>query len=80
MNSEITYAEVRFKNEPKSSGTKSEPPTAPKEKTNPQKSDSSFPKLLASLLILLLLLTISFLIAFIFFFKNILIFIKKKRL
>lgn len=27
MNSEITYAEVRFKNEPKSSGTKSEPPT-----------------------------------------------------
>ncbi|XP_020937627.1 C-type lectin domain family 4 member A-like isoform X3 [Sus scrofa] len=66
MNSEITYAEVRFKNEPKSSGTKSEPPTAPKEKTNPQKSDSSFPKLLASLLILLLLLTISFLIAFIY--------------
>ncbi|XP_020937625.1 C-type lectin domain family 4 member A-like isoform X1 [Sus scrofa] len=70
MNSEITYAEVRFKNEPKSSGTKSEPPTAPKEKTNPQKSDSSFPKLLASLLILLLLLTISFLIAFIFFFQK----------
>ncbi|XP_047643568.1 C-type lectin domain family 4 member A isoform X1 [Phacochoerus africanus] len=70
MNSEITYAEVRFKNEPTSSGTKSEPPTAPKEKTNPQKCDPSFPKLLASLLILLLLLTISFLIAFIFFFQK----------
>uniref|UniRef100_A0A8C3YFM3 C-type lectin domain family 4 member A n=1 Tax=Catagonus wagneri TaxID=51154 RepID=A0A8C3YFM3_9CETA len=67
MNSEITYAEVRFNNEPKSSGAKSEPPSAPKEKTNPHKSDPSFPKLLlASLLILLLLLAISFLIAFIY--------------
>ncbi|XP_007170171.2 C-type lectin domain family 4 member A isoform X2 [Balaenoptera acutorostrata] len=66
MTSEVTYAEVRFKNEPQSLGTKSEPPAAPKEKTNPHKSHPSFPKLLlASLLILLLLLAISFLIAFI---------------
>ncbi|XP_036723180.1 C-type lectin domain family 4 member A-like isoform X3 [Balaenoptera musculus] len=66
MTSEVTYAEVRFKNEPQSLGTKSEPPAAPKEKTNLHKSHPSFPKLLlASLLILLLLLAISFLIAFI---------------
>ncbi|XP_057556713.1 C-type lectin domain family 4 member A-like [Hippopotamus amphibius kiboko] len=72
MTSETTYAELKFKNEPQSSGTKSEPPAAPQKKTNPHKSDSSFPKqLLASLVILLLLLlAISFLIAFIFFFQK----------
>ncbi|XP_059790431.1 C-type lectin domain family 4 member A-like isoform X1 [Balaenoptera ricei] len=71
MTSEVTYAEVRFKNKPQSLGTKSEPPAAPKEKTNLHKSHPSFPKpLLASLLILLLLLAISFLIAFIFFFQK----------
>ncbi|XP_065779042.1 C-type lectin domain family 4 member A [Muntiacus reevesi] len=69
MTSEITYAEVKF-NKPKSSGTKSEPPAAPKE-NNLHQSGHSFPKLLlTSLLILLLLLAISFLIAFIFFFQK----------
>ncbi|XP_004407674.1 PREDICTED: LOW QUALITY PROTEIN: C-type lectin domain family 4 member A [Odobenus rosmarus divergens] len=66
MTSETTYAELSFKNESKSSSTKSWPPAAPKEKTSPHKSNPSFPKLLfASLLVLLLLLTISFFIAFI---------------
>ncbi|XP_024435245.2 C-type lectin domain family 4 member A [Desmodus rotundus] len=71
MASEITYAEVSFKNESKSLGTKSEPPTAPKEKTSPHKSNPGFPKaLFPSLLILLLLLAISFFIAFIIFFQK----------
>uniref|UniRef100_A0A7N5P5C6 C-type lectin domain family 4 member A n=1 Tax=Ailuropoda melanoleuca TaxID=9646 RepID=A0A7N5P5C6_AILME len=66
MTSETTYAELSFKDESKSSGTKSWPPAAPKEKTNPHKSNPSFPKLLfAVFLVLLLLLTISFFIAFI---------------
>ncbi|XP_032246645.1 C-type lectin domain family 4 member A-like [Phoca vitulina] len=66
MTSETTYAELSFKNESKSSSTKSWPPAAPKEKTSPHKSNPSFPKLLfASLLVLLLLLAISFFIAFI---------------
>lgn len=69
MTSEITYAEVKF-NKPKSSGTKSEPPAAPKE-NNLHQSGHSFSKLLlTSLLILLLLLAISFFIAFIFFFQK----------
>ncbi|XP_011364087.1 C-type lectin domain family 4 member A-like [Pteropus vampyrus] len=62
MTSEITYAEVSFKNESKSSGTKSEPP---EEKTSPQRSNFSFSKVLFPLLTLLLLLAISFFIAFI---------------
>ncbi|XP_036924183.1 C-type lectin domain family 4 member A-like isoform X1 [Sturnira hondurensis] len=71
MASEITYAEVRFDNESKSLGTKSEPPTAPKEKTSPHKSNPDFPKVLfSSLLVLLLLLAISFFIAFIIFFQK----------
>lgn len=71
MTSEITYAEVRFKNESKSSGTKSEPLAAPKEKTSLYKSNPGFSKVLfASLLILLLLLTISLFIAFIIFFQK----------
>ncbi|XP_055446944.1 C-type lectin domain family 4 member A-like isoform X1 [Bubalus kerabau] len=69
MTSEVTYAEVKF-NKPKSSGTESEPPAAPKE-TKLHQSGHSFSKLLlTSLLILLLLLAISFLIAFIFFFQK----------
>lgn len=69
MTSEVTYAEVKF-NKPKSSGTKSEPPAAPKE-TNLHQSGHSFSKLLlTSLLILLLLLAISFLIAFLFYFQK----------
>nr|XP_035972375.1 C-type lectin domain family 4 member A-like isoform X1 [Halichoerus grypus] len=71
MTSETTYAELSFKNESKSSSTKSWPPAAPKEKTSPHKSNPSFPKLLfASLLVLLLLLAISFFIAFIIFFQK----------
>ncbi|XP_054575292.1 C-type lectin domain family 4 member A isoform X3 [Eptesicus fuscus] len=66
MTSEITYAEVKFKNESTSLGTKSEPSAAPKEKTSLHKTNPGFPKaLLPSLLILLLLLAISFFIAFI---------------
>uniref|UniRef100_A0AC11DUR7 C-type lectin domain family 4 member A n=1 Tax=Ovis aries TaxID=9940 RepID=A0AC11DUR7_SHEEP len=69
MTSEVTYAEVKF-NKPKSSGTKSEPPAAPKE-TNLHQSGHSFSKLLlTSLLILLLLLAVSFLIAFLFYFQK----------
>ncbi|KAM9672378.1 C-type lectin domain family 4 member A-like isoform 2-T2 [Trichechus inunguis] len=65
MSSEITYAEVRFKNEFNASGAVSKPPAAPKEKTSPYQRNPGFPKqLLASLLILLLLLAISFFIAF----------------
>ncbi|XP_037023706.2 C-type lectin domain family 4 member A isoform X2 [Artibeus jamaicensis] len=71
MASEITYAEVRFNNESRSLGTKSEPPTAPKEKTSPHKSNPGFPKVLfSSLVILLLLLAVSFFIAFIIFFQK----------
>uniref|UniRef100_A0A287CRW9 C-type lectin domain-containing protein n=1 Tax=Ictidomys tridecemlineatus TaxID=43179 RepID=A0A287CRW9_ICTTR len=66
MASEITYAEVRFKNELKSSGTNSDSPAAPKENTTPLKSNPAFPKLLlGSLLILFLLLAILFFVAFI---------------
>ncbi|XP_032974490.1 C-type lectin domain family 4 member A isoform X2 [Rhinolophus ferrumequinum] len=80
MTSEITYAEVRFKNESKSSGTKSEPPAAPKEKTSPYKSNPGFSKaLFLSLLILLLLLAISFFIAFIIFFQKYSHLLKEKK-
>nr|XP_012615857.2 C-type lectin domain family 4 member A [Microcebus murinus] len=71
MASEITYAEVNFKNGSKSSGTNSASPAAPKERTTPHKSNPGFPKLLyPSLLILFLLLAISFCIAFIVFFQK----------
>ncbi|KAG3292448.1 C-type lectin domain family 4 member A [Ictidomys tridecemlineatus] len=71
MASEITYAEVRFKNELKSSGTNSDSPAAPKENTTPLKSNPAFPKLLlGSLLILFLLLAILFFVAFIIFFNK----------
>ncbi|XP_037702374.1 C-type lectin domain family 4 member A isoform X3 [Choloepus didactylus] len=66
MASEVMYAELNFENESKSSGTNSEPLSAPNKKTSSHKSNPSFPKLfLASLLILVLLLAISFFIAFI---------------
>ncbi|XP_023404841.1 C-type lectin domain family 4 member A-like isoform X1 [Loxodonta africana] len=71
MASEVTYAEVRFKNESNTSSASSEPSAAPKEKTSPQQSNPGFPKqLLASLLIFLLLLAISSFIAFIIFFQR----------
>lgn len=80
MTSEITYAEVRFKNESKSSDTKSEPPAAPEEKTSPYKSNPGFSKtLFLSLLILLLLLAISFFIAFIIFFQKYSQLLKEKK-
>ncbi|XP_023605594.1 C-type lectin domain family 4 member A [Myotis lucifugus] len=80
MTSEITYAEVSFKNESTSLGTKSEPPAAPKEKTSLHKSNPGFPKaLLPSLLILLLLLAISFFIAFIIFFQKYSQLLKEKK-
>ncbi|XP_049740773.1 C-type lectin domain family 4 member A-like [Elephas maximus indicus] len=66
MASELTYAEMKFKNESNTSGSNSEPPAAPKEKTSPRQSNPGFPKqLLASLLTHLLLLAISSFIAFI---------------
>ncbi|KAL2776900.1 C-type lectin domain family 4 member A isoform 2 [Daubentonia madagascariensis] len=66
MASEITYAEVRFKNGSKSSGTTSDSAAAPKERTTPRRSNPGFPRLLcASLLTLLLLLAVSFCLAFI---------------
>ncbi|XP_039730184.1 C-type lectin domain family 4 member A isoform X2 [Pteropus medius] len=77
MTSEITYAEVSFKNESKSSGTKSEPP---EEKTSPQRSNFSFSKVLFPLLTLLLLLAISFFIAFIIFFQKYSQLLKEKKI
>ncbi|XP_006903196.1 PREDICTED: C-type lectin domain family 4 member A isoform X2 [Elephantulus edwardii] len=66
MASEITYAEVKFKNESKTSGANPGSPAALEEKTSPHKSKPGFHKqLFASLLILLLLLAISFFIAFV---------------
>ncbi|PNI21001.1 CLEC4A isoform 3 [Pan troglodytes] len=66
MTSEITYAEVRFKNEFKSSGINTASSAASKERTAPHKSNAGFPKLpCASLLIFFLLLAISFFIAFV---------------
>ncbi|XP_045637079.1 C-type lectin domain family 4 member A-like [Ursus americanus] len=80
MTSETTYAELSFKDESKSSGTKSWPPAAPKKKTNPHKSNPSFPKLLLSLfLVLLLLLTISFFTAFMIFFQKYSQLLKEKK-
>ncbi|XP_058599778.1 C-type lectin domain family 4 member A [Neofelis nebulosa] len=80
MTSETTYAELSFKNESKSSGTKERPPAAPKEKTSLNKSNPNFPKLLfASLLVLLLLLAISFFIAFIIFFQKYSQLLKEKK-
>ncbi|KAM5254739.1 C-type lectin domain family 4 member A-like isoform 1-T1 [Hipposideros larvatus] len=81
MTSEITYAEVWFENDSKSSGAKSEPPAAPKEKTSLYKSNPGFSKVLfASLLMLLLLLTISFFIAFIIFFQKYSQLLKEKKI
>ncbi|XP_037060046.1 C-type lectin domain family 4 member A-like isoform X2 [Peromyscus leucopus] len=71
MASEITYAEVKFKNESKSSGTYSDSATAPKVKPTPHLSKSGRPSLLfTSLMALFLLLAITFLAAFIFYFQK----------
>ncbi|CAO2606508.1 C-type lectin domain family 4 member A [Lemmus lemmus] len=71
MASEITYAEVRFKNESNSSGPHSDSAAAPKVKPTPHLRKPGFPLLLfPSLMALCLLLAISFLVAFIFYFQK----------
>ncbi|XP_060046110.1 C-type lectin domain family 4 member A [Erinaceus europaeus] len=71
MTSEITYAEVRFKNEPMSSASKLEAPAVSKLKTSPHRSNPGIYRLLLTpLLILLLLLAISFFVTFIIFFQK----------
>ncbi|XP_035304586.1 C-type lectin domain family 4 member A-like isoform X4 [Cricetulus griseus] len=67
MASEITYAEVKFKNESNSPGTDSNSAAAPKVKPAPHLSKPGGPSLLfTSLMALFLLLAISFLVAFIY--------------
>ncbi|XP_055990678.1 C-type lectin domain family 4 member A-like [Sorex fumeus] len=70
MTTEITYAEVRFKNGAQSSDTPSQAPAATKEETSPTQSNTGCLKLLLAVLLILLLLTISFLIASIIFFQK----------
>ncbi|XP_036038273.1 C-type lectin domain family 4 member A-like isoform X2 [Onychomys torridus] len=71
MASEITYAEVKFKNESNSSSTYSESAAAPKGKPTPHLSKPGRPSLLfTSLMALFLLLTISFLVAFILYYQK----------
>ncbi|XP_036108202.1 C-type lectin domain family 4 member A-like [Molossus molossus] len=80
MTSEVTYAEVRFKNESKSLGINSELTSVPKEKSSLHTSNPGFSKVLfLSLLILLLLLAISFFIAFIIFFQKYSQLLKEKK-
>nr|XP_042130537.1 C-type lectin domain family 4 member A-like [Peromyscus maniculatus bairdii] len=68
MASEITYAEVKFKNESNSSSTYSDSATAPNVKPTPHLSKPGHPSLLfISLMALFLLLAIAFLVAFIFY-------------
>ncbi|XP_052577260.1 C-type lectin domain family 4 member A-like [Peromyscus californicus insignis] len=71
MASEITYAEVKFKNESNSSGIYSDSATAPKEKPTSPLSKPGRPSLLfTSLMALFLLLAIAFLAAFIFYYQK----------
>uniref|UniRef100_A0A8C6HAM6 C-type lectin domain family 4, member a2 n=1 Tax=Mus spicilegus TaxID=10103 RepID=A0A8C6HAM6_MUSSI len=71
MASEITYAEVKFKNESNSLHTYSESPAAPREKPIRDLSKPGSPSLLlTSLMVLLLLLAITFLVAFIIYFQK----------
>lgn len=71
MASEITYAEVKFKNESNSLHTYSESPAAPKEKpVHHLSKPGSLVLLFTSLMVLLLLLAITFLVAFITYFQK----------
>lgn len=71
MASEITYAEVKFKNESNSLHTYSESPAAPREKPIRDLRKPGSPSLLlTSLMLLLLLLAITFLVAFIIYFQK----------
>ncbi|XP_060240157.1 C-type lectin domain family 4 member A-like isoform X3 [Meriones unguiculatus] len=66
MASEITYAEVKFKNASNSSGTHSDSSAAPKKNPTHHQSKPGSPSLLfTSLMVFFLLLAISFLVAFI---------------
>ncbi|XP_028616908.1 C-type lectin domain family 4 member A-like isoform X2 [Grammomys surdaster] len=71
MASEITYAEVKFKNESNSSHSYSESPSAPRKKRIHHLSKPVSPSLpFTSLMVLLLLLAITFLVAFIIYFQK----------
>lgn len=71
MDSEITYAEVRIKNESNSLGTYSECPAVPREKpTHHPSKPGSRSLLFTSLMVFLLLLTIAFLGSFIIYFQK----------
>lgn len=71
MASEITYAEVKFKNASNSSGTHSDSSAAPKKNTTHHQSKPGSPSLLfTSLMVFFLLLAISFLVAFIIYFQK----------
>ncbi|XP_014442582.1 C-type lectin domain family 4 member A-like isoform X2 [Tupaia chinensis] len=80
MASEITYAEVKFKNESTGSIPNSVFPAALEENTTPHKSNHGFSKLLFASLLIFLLLTISFCIAFIIFFQKYSQLSEKKRI
>ncbi|XP_055990684.1 C-type lectin domain family 4 member A-like [Sorex fumeus] len=70
MTTESNYSEVRFKTEPQPSGTTSQVPAAPKDRTSPPKSNTGCLKLLLVSLLILLLLKILFLIVTISFFQK----------
>ncbi|XP_060240156.1 C-type lectin domain family 4 member A-like isoform X1 [Meriones unguiculatus] len=71
MASEITYAEVKFKNASNSSGTHSDSSAAPKKNPTHHQSKPGSPSLLfTSLMVFFLLLAISFLVAFIIYFQK----------
>ncbi|XP_054999575.1 C-type lectin domain family 4 member A-like [Sorex araneus] len=80
MTTEITYAEVKFKNAAQSLAVPSQAPAAPEEKTSPPPSNSGNFKLLLAAVVILLLLTISFLIAFVTFFQKYSNLIQEKKL
>ncbi|XP_031239186.1 C-type lectin domain family 4 member A-like [Mastomys coucha] len=71
MASEITYAEVKFKNAPNALPTDSESPAAPRKKpVHHINKPGSLSLLFTSLMVLLLLLAITFLVAFIIYFQK----------
>ncbi|XP_017448229.1 C-type lectin domain family 4 member A isoform X1 [Rattus norvegicus] len=80
MASEITYAEVRIKNESNSSVTYSGSPAAPREKpTRHLSKPGSLLVPFTSLMVLLLLLAITFLVAFIIYFQKYSQFLEEKK-
>lgn len=80
MASEITYAEVRIKNESNSSVIYSGSPAAPREKpTRHLSKPGSLLVPFTSLMVLLLLLAITFLVAFIIYFQKYSQFLEEKK-